>query len=121
MVIIVARTALGTMHMITGRCVNKSRILDFEFAGLMKHWRWKGRMEVRRVVDIDIVTNELQNLALQRFTTLYSHTIGTADRQTELIVYDHSNNCQCDRTLCTTTPPFERLNNNQNQLECPFF
>ena len=50
-----------------------------------------------------------------RFTTLYSHTIGTADRQTELIVYDHSNNCQCDRTLCTTTPPFERLNNNQNQ------
>jgi len=42
-------------------------------------------MEVRRVVDIDIVTNELQNLALQRFTTLYSHTIGTADRQTDRV------------------------------------
>ena len=28
MVIIVARTALGTMHMITGRCVNKSTIVS---------------------------------------------------------------------------------------------
>ena len=48
-VIIVARTASGTMHMVERctRCVNQGRLMDVKIAGFIKHWRRKGRTEMR--------------------------------------------------------------------------
>ena len=48
-------------------------------------------------------TNELQNLAHtdNRASQQNSHT-RSAQLTDLFIVYDHCNNCQCDRTLCTT-------------------
>ena len=99
-VIVMFRTATSAT-----RCIDKCSSMDIEIAGFIKHWGQKGRTEARRyscqwTVEISLtLIVEHRN----RFTTLYSYTIGTADRQTELIVYNHCNNCQCDRTLCTTT------------------
>jgi len=91
MVIIVARTALGTMHMITGRCVNK-------IAGFINHWGRKGRIEVRRRGVVDKLQNlaHTDNRALQQ---IYhdGHTI-LAQLTDLFIVYEY----QCDRALCTT-------------------
>ena len=44
------------------RCVNQGRLIDVEIAGFIKHWGRKGGIEIRRR-GVDIVTNELQNLA----------------------------------------------------------
>ena len=44
------------------RYVNQGRLMNVEIAGFIKHWGWKGRIEIRRQ-GVDIVTNELQNLA----------------------------------------------------------
>ena len=87
MVIIIVRTASGTMHMIEGctRCVNQGRLIDVEIAGFIKHWGRKGRIETRSrysyqwTAELDIVTNELQNLAHTDnradniFTTMVTH------------------------------------------------
>ena len=64
MVIIITHTTSGTMSMIedSTRCVNQGRLMNVEIAGFIKYWERKGRIEIRRQ-GVDIVTNELQNLA----------------------------------------------------------
>jgi len=44
------------------RCVNQGRLMNIEIAVFIKHWGRKGGIEIRRR-GVDIVTNELQNLA----------------------------------------------------------
>ena len=102
--LITARTASGTMHMIERctRCVNQGRLMDAEIAGYIKHWGRKGGIEIRRRGVVDIVTNELQNLAHtdnRALQQIYNdgHTI-SAQLTDLFIVYE----CQCDRALCTT-------------------
>ena len=100
MVIIIACTASGTMSMIERctRCVNQGRLMDVEIAGFIKHWGWKGGIEVRRRGVVDKLQNlaHTDNRALQQ---IYhdGHTI-SAQLTDLFIVYQ----CQCDRALCAT-------------------
>ena len=53
--------------------------MDAEIAGYIKHWGRKGGIEIRRRGVVDIVTNELQNLAHtdNRASQRIYHTIHT--------------------------------------------
>ena len=48
-VIIIFCTTLNTIPMIEDciRCINKGRLIDIKIAGFIKHWRQKGRIEIR--------------------------------------------------------------------------